>query len=213
MNRRAILGGAGGSLLAAPAIAQSYPSKPIQMIVPCPPGGGTDRFGRVTSDMLPRTWPADRHPQYRRRIERHRVGYGAARRSRLHPPVQCESVRVGQIRGRLVPPRSAGGRPADRPGGRSAAGAAGQSQLIANCGSPGLVPMARGPQELAAFIKSKSAPTRPCCVMRATSRSDRQRALARTAGWRHAYGNYANGRTHDRCARRLHGGSDPVVPG
>jgi hypothetical protein len=147
MNRRAILGGADASLLAAPAIAQSYPSKPIQMIVPCPPGGGTDSFGRVTSDMLPRTWPADRHPQYRRRLERHRVGYGAARRSRLHPPVQCESVRVGQIRGRLVPLRSAGG--------RSAAGAAGQSQLIANCGSAGLVPMARGPQELAAFIKSE----------------------------------------------------------
>ena len=52
MKRRTILGGAGASLLAAPAIAQSFPSKPIQMIVPYPPGGGTDGFGRITSDML-----------------------------------------------------------------------------------------------------------------------------------------------------------------
>ena len=43
---------AGASLLAAPAIAQSYPSKPIQMVVPYPPGGGTDGFGRITSDVL-----------------------------------------------------------------------------------------------------------------------------------------------------------------
>ena len=52
MSRRSVLGGAAASLLAAPAIAQSYPSKPIQMIVPYPPGGGTDGFGRITSDML-----------------------------------------------------------------------------------------------------------------------------------------------------------------
>ncbi len=52
MRRRTILGGAAASLLAAPAIAQSYPSKPIQMIVPYPPGGGTDGFGRITSDIL-----------------------------------------------------------------------------------------------------------------------------------------------------------------
>jgi tripartite-type tricarboxylate transporter receptor subunit TctC len=52
MRRRTILGGAAVSLLAAPAIAQSYPGKPIQMIVPYPPGGGTDGFGRITADML-----------------------------------------------------------------------------------------------------------------------------------------------------------------
>lgn len=52
MKRRTILGGAAVSLLAAPAIAQSYPGKPIQMIVPYPPGGGTDGLGRLTSDVL-----------------------------------------------------------------------------------------------------------------------------------------------------------------
>ena len=52
IKRRTVLGAAGASLLAAPAIAQSYPSKPIQMIVPYPPGGGTDGLGRLTSDVL-----------------------------------------------------------------------------------------------------------------------------------------------------------------
>jgi len=47
-----MLGSAAASLLAAPAIGQSYPSKPIQMIVPYPPGGGTDGLGRLTSDVL-----------------------------------------------------------------------------------------------------------------------------------------------------------------
>jgi tripartite-type tricarboxylate transporter receptor subunit TctC len=37
---------------AAPASAQSYPSKPIQIIVPFPPGGGTDLLARVMADKL-----------------------------------------------------------------------------------------------------------------------------------------------------------------
>lgn len=52
MKRRAILGGAAASLTAGRAIAQNYPSKPIQMIVPYPPVGGTDGFGRITSETL-----------------------------------------------------------------------------------------------------------------------------------------------------------------
>lgn len=52
MKRRAILAGAAASLTAGRAIAQNYPSKPIQMIVPYPPGGGTDGFGRITSETL-----------------------------------------------------------------------------------------------------------------------------------------------------------------
>jgi tripartite-type tricarboxylate transporter receptor subunit TctC len=52
MKRRTILGGAAASLLAAPAIAQSYPSKQLQMVVPYPPGGGTDGLGRITADLL-----------------------------------------------------------------------------------------------------------------------------------------------------------------
>jgi tripartite-type tricarboxylate transporter receptor subunit TctC len=50
--KRRTLFGAAASMLAAPAIAQTYPSKPIQMIVPYPPGGGTDGLGRLTSDVL-----------------------------------------------------------------------------------------------------------------------------------------------------------------
>jgi len=57
IRRRTILGGmglgtAGASLLAAPALAQSYPNKPLKMVVPYPPGGGTDGLGRITSERL-----------------------------------------------------------------------------------------------------------------------------------------------------------------
>src|SRR5690348_8392699 len=51
ITRRTLLAAAGGAL-AAPAIAQGYPSKPLQMIVPYPPGGGTDGLGRMTADIL-----------------------------------------------------------------------------------------------------------------------------------------------------------------
>ncbi|MBC7779535.1 MAG: tripartite tricarboxylate transporter substrate binding protein [Proteobacteria bacterium] len=39
---------------AAPASAQSWPAKPIRMIVPFPPGGPTDIFGRLMADALSR---------------------------------------------------------------------------------------------------------------------------------------------------------------
>lgn len=56
-RRRTILGAAGASLLAAPAIgpagAQSdFPNKSLKMIVPYPPGGGTDGLGRITAQFL-----------------------------------------------------------------------------------------------------------------------------------------------------------------
>jgi tripartite-type tricarboxylate transporter receptor subunit TctC len=38
--------------LAAPAIAQNYPAKPIHLIVPFPPGGGTDLFSRAIAGKL-----------------------------------------------------------------------------------------------------------------------------------------------------------------
>ena len=37
---------------AGTAFAQSYPVKPIRMIVPFPAGGGSDAMGRVVGDML-----------------------------------------------------------------------------------------------------------------------------------------------------------------
>ena len=40
-------------LVAAPAFAQQdYPSRPVRVIVPYPPGGPTDLIGRLTSDVL-----------------------------------------------------------------------------------------------------------------------------------------------------------------
>ena len=38
--------------MAAPALAQGYPNKPINLVVPYPPGGGTDGLGRITADVL-----------------------------------------------------------------------------------------------------------------------------------------------------------------
>ena len=52
LRRRTVIAASAASLLAAPAIAQSYPSKTIRVIVPYPPGGGTDGLGRITLERL-----------------------------------------------------------------------------------------------------------------------------------------------------------------
>ena len=52
IKRRTLIGAAGASMLAAPALGQAYPSKALQMVVPYPPGGGTDSLGRLTADVL-----------------------------------------------------------------------------------------------------------------------------------------------------------------
>ena len=42
--------------IAAGALAQEYPVKPIRMVVPLPPGGGTDIAARVTGKKLTERW-------------------------------------------------------------------------------------------------------------------------------------------------------------
>ncbi|WP_159912662.1 tripartite tricarboxylate transporter substrate binding protein [Pantoea sp. 18069] len=46
----------GATALAPAAFAQSYPSRPVTLVVPFPPGGGTDTGGRVIAEQLSRRW-------------------------------------------------------------------------------------------------------------------------------------------------------------
>ena len=52
IKRRTLVGAAGASLLAAPALGQAFPNKPLKVVVPYPPGGGTDGLGRITCQFL-----------------------------------------------------------------------------------------------------------------------------------------------------------------
>ena len=57
IRRRTLVGAAGASLLAAPALGPAlgqgaFPTKPLKVIVPYPPGGGTDGLGRITCQFL-----------------------------------------------------------------------------------------------------------------------------------------------------------------
>ena len=57
MRRREFLALLGGAAVLAPAaaFAQTYPSRPITMVVPFPPGGGNDALGRMVADRMSKT--------------------------------------------------------------------------------------------------------------------------------------------------------------
>jgi len=44
------------AVITSSALAQQYPAKPIRLLIPSPPGGGTDLLGRILKDGLAEQW-------------------------------------------------------------------------------------------------------------------------------------------------------------
>jgi tripartite-type tricarboxylate transporter receptor subunit TctC len=53
LSRRGLLG-AGGALLASPALAQGFPDRPIRLVIPFPAGGPTDVYARFYAERMTR---------------------------------------------------------------------------------------------------------------------------------------------------------------
>src|SRR6478735_7740193 len=53
-RRQALIGAWAAGAVAAPAIAQTYPSQPVHVVVPFPPGGGTDALARAIQEPMQR---------------------------------------------------------------------------------------------------------------------------------------------------------------
>lgn len=54
LSRRTLLAGAGAAAVPLPALAQAYPSRPVRVIVPFPPGNTSDILARLVADEVQR---------------------------------------------------------------------------------------------------------------------------------------------------------------
>lgn len=56
MKRRTLLAAGAALALPLPAFAETWPSRPVRVIIPYPPGGGTDIGGRILAQKLSEFW-------------------------------------------------------------------------------------------------------------------------------------------------------------